>query len=66
MKKDRYDVIYLNGKQETFTCNGFNEAIVKAMAKAYDMAWDSKIQSITDESGVTITDIQSNFSYKIA
>jgi len=58
MKKDKYKVIYLNGNEETFTCNGFNEAIVRAMAYAYEQAWDWRIKYITDERGITIKDIQ--------
>lgn len=65
MKKYKYEVKYLNGKEETFTCNGFNEAIVKAMAYAYEQAWDWRIKSITDEKGLTITDIEINFSHRI-
>lgn len=65
MKKDRYEVKYLNDKEESFTCNSFNEAIIKAMAYAYTQAWDWRIKSITDEKGLTITDIEINFSHRI-
>ncbi|MBK7362706.1 MAG: hypothetical protein IPJ01_10460 [Micavibrio sp.] len=66
MKKYKYEVKYLNGKEETFYCNNFNEAIIKAMAKAYDMAWDWRIESITDENGHTISDgIKVEFAYTL-
>jgi len=59
MKKYKYKVIYLNGNEETFTANGFVEAIVKAMSHAYDKAWDARIKYVEDERGDTITDIES-------
>jgi hypothetical protein len=65
MKKYRYEVKYLNGKEQSFTCNSFNEAIIKAMAYAYEQAWDWRIESITDEKDLTITDIEINFSHRI-
>ena len=36
MKKDKFTVIFLNGNEEVFICNTFNEAIIKATAHAYD------------------------------
>ena len=58
MKKYKYKVIYLNGNEETFTANGFAEAIVKAMTHAHEMAWDWRIKFVTDEKGETVKNIQ--------
>ena len=59
MKKYKYNVIYLNGNEAMFFCGSFNEAIVKAMAYAYDKGWDWRIKYITDEEkDTTIKDIQ--------
>lgn len=58
MKNYKYNVIYLNGKQEVFYCNGFIEAIVLAMANSQQKAWNMRIKYITDEKGVTIENIQ--------
>lgn len=57
MKKYKYNVIYLNGNEESFYCNGFQEAIIRAMNFAYEKAWDWRIKYITDEKGVSIKDI---------
>lgn len=64
MKKDKYEVKYMNGKEQTFSCNTFNEAIIKAMAYAYEQAWDSRIESITDERGRTSVGIKVEFSFR--
>lgn len=58
MKQYKYKVIYLNGNEETFTCNGFNSAIILGMAHAINKAWDMRIKYITDEKGETIKDIE--------
>ena len=58
MKQYKYKVIYLNGNEETFTCNGFNSAIILGMAHAIHKAWDYRIKYITDEKGVQIKDIE--------
>lgn len=58
MKKYEYNVIYLNDREETIYCNGFHEAIVLAMAIAQQRGWDMRIKYITDEKGITITDIE--------
>jgi hypothetical protein len=58
MKKYKYTVYYLNDIQETFYCNGFAQAIIRAMADAIDRGRDYRIKYITDEKGTTIKDIQ--------
>jgi len=58
MKKYKYKVVYFNGNEETFSCNGFNSAIILAMAHAINKAWDMRIKYITDEKGETIKDIE--------
>lgn len=58
MKNYKHNVIYLNGNEESFYCNGFVQAIVLAMAHAQERAWDMRIKYITDESGTTIRDIE--------
>jgi len=57
MKNYEYKVIYLNGNEETFYCNGFVEAIVLGMAHAQGKGWDMRIKYITDEKGISIRDI---------
>jgi hypothetical protein len=51
MKQEHYKAIYKNGKEESFYCFGFTEAIVLAMAYARNMAWDMAIESISNEHG---------------
>lgn len=66
MRKYKYHVIYQNGNEETFSCLGFMEAIMRATVHAYDQAWDERIKYITDETGTTITDIKwPEFAYSI-
>lgn len=58
MKKYVYKVVYENGNEEEFTANGFQEAIIRAMAYAYEKAWDWRIKYVSDEKGNCIKDIQ--------
>jgi len=57
MKKTRYDVKYVNGKEETFYCSGFKQAIGCAIYYAAQKAWNDTIEKITDEYGNIITEI---------
>ena len=64
MKKDKYTAIYLNGNEMIFSCNGFNEAVVKAQAHAVAQGWDMRIKYIVDEKGTQIQDIEpATFKY---
>ena len=58
MRNYKYKVVYLNGNEETFICNGFVEAIVLAMAHAQKKAWDMRLKYISDEKGTSIKDIE--------
>lgn len=58
MKKYKYKVIYLNEKEAEFSCNGFHQAIILAMADAINKGNDMRIKYITDEQGTSIKDIQ--------
>lgn len=58
MKNYYYHVVFENGKEETFYCIGFVEAIILAMAYAQHMGWDMRLKHITDEKGTTAKDIQ--------
>ena len=62
MRKYRYTVLYKNGNTETFSCNSFQEAIVKGMAHAYSQAWDSRIEKVTDEKGFYVSNIEIVFN----
>ncbi len=58
MKNYEYKVIFLNGNEEMFYCNGFTQAIILAMAYAQQKAWDMRIKYITDENGTSIKNIE--------
>lgn len=64
MRKYRYTVLYKNGNTETFSCNSFQEAIVKGMAYAYTQTWDSRIEKVTDEKGFSVGNIEIGFDLK--
>lgn len=61
MKNYEFYVIYVNGHTEHFYCMNFKEAIIRAMNYAYDKAWNTEIDSIEDEDGNVITDIEINY-----
>ena len=64
MRKEKYNVIYVNGNEETFTGNSFIEAIARAMVFAFDNATDARVKYVTDEHGTTIKDIDCiNYKY---
>lgn len=58
MKNYKYHVFYKNGKDETFYCNGFQSAIVLAMAHAITNAWNIEIKHVIDEKGKKVKNIQ--------
>ena len=57
MKKYKYKVFYLNGNEETFTCNSFSSAIILGMAHSINKGWDVRIKYIVDEKGEQIKNI---------
>jgi len=58
MKKYKYHVFYANKKDEVFYCNGFQSAIILAMAHAIKNAWNIEIKHIIDEKGNKVKNIQ--------
>ena len=62
MKKYKYSIKYKNGKNKYFYCISFTEAIVKAMSFAYEQAWNQNIETITDEKGKTINNIDVTYN----
>lgn len=58
MKYTQFNVIYGNGKTDSFFANSFVEAIVLAMAEAFNNGFSMEIKSVTSDNGVAVTDIK--------
>lgn len=52
MKKYPFEVIYLNGNEELFYCQTYEQAVILALAHAIQMGWDMRIKYIADENGI--------------
>jgi hypothetical protein len=57
MKKTRYDVIYLNDNEKSFYCNTFTQAIILAMAYAYENGTDMRVKYVSCEDGTCVKNI---------